>query len=318
LTPVLPRHPKRSFATNPCFRGVSSWKCFVLTLGLLSAIFSARTLANSRNPWADRRYVAFGTANDRTSWVAVEVRSHAVEKLDIPDGFRPEYVAIASDGHFLVFTAFDHTANNTLLFRLDRTPNARPVSIGDKKGYHSSPTVSPDGQWVFFAHHPRGRGQPMAHELQAYAQIYRVRSDGTGLESLTSGSGCHVSPTVSRSGDLAYVHSDCLRNHWFELVRASAQPGEAPEALSGAVNEPALSPDGLSVIFWVHQPNSAALFTMNLREKKPVLRAQLVPHCPELRPQFGTKPEEVLFQTNAGVWLLTATGKQEQILAFAR
>jgi WD40-like Beta Propeller Repeat len=315
---MLPRHARRSSATNRVFGGVSSWKRFVLTLGLFSAILSVRTLANSINPWTDRRYVAFGTANDRTSWVAIEVRSHAVERLDIPEGFRPEYVAVAPDGRFLVFTAFDPTANNTLLFRLDRRPNARPVSIGDNKGYHSSPTVSPDGQWVFFAHHPRARGQPMAHEPQAYAQIYRVRPNGTGLESLTSGNGCHVSPTVSQSGDLAYVHSDCLRNHWFELVRASAQPGQAPEALSGAVNEPALSPDGLSVIFWVHQPNSAALFAMNLREKKPVLRVQLVPHCPALRPQFGTRPGEVLFQTNTGVWLLTATGKQEQILAFAR
>ena len=76
-----------------------------------------------------------------------------------------------------------------------------PVSIGDSHGYHASPTISPDGEWVFFAHHPSARGHPTAHEAKAYAQIYRVHADGTGLEALTSGNGCHMSPTVSSTGD---------------------------------------------------------------------------------------------------------------------
>jgi WD40-like Beta Propeller Repeat len=315
--PMPPPQPRNTFGGLGLGR-MFPWKRLVLSLVLLSVPPPARTLANSNGAWTNRRYVAFGITNDRTTWVAVEVHSDAVERLDIPDGFRPEYLAIAPDGHFLVFTAFDQAANNTLLFRLDRTPNAHPVSIGDTQGYHASPTVSSDGEWVLFAHHPLARGKPTEHEPQAYAQIYRVHSDGTGLEPLTSGNGCHLSPTVSPSGDLAYVHSDCFRSRWFELLRRKAGIEQPPERLSGAVNEPALSPDGLSVVFWVRQPNSAALYEMNLRDKKPLLRAQFVPRTNAIRPQFGTRREELLFQTSTGVWRLDAIGEQKQIFAFSR
>src|SRR5579871_3847855 len=155
---------------------------------VLAAILSASLGPAARgkpDPWSAPRTAVFGETGG--GWKAVALPELAVREVPFPPEVKPQHVTASADGHTVFFTAFDSVAQNVLLFRRDWDVAGPARRIGDSRGYHSDPVVSPDGQWVYFAHNPDAHGPAMQHpEKQAYAQIYRVHPDGSGLEALTN------------------------------------------------------------------------------------------------------------------------------------
>src|SRR5258707_1020371 len=132
------------------------------------------------------RYAAFGRSR---TWSVVDLVSGKSEWLHLPRELAPRELTISSDGRLVVFTSLAPDAGTWLLYSWDKDPAHPPLLIGDTRGYHANPAFDPAGEWVYFAHNPDAIGMPMSHGARAYAQIYRVHPDGTGLQPLTAENG---------------------------------------------------------------------------------------------------------------------------------
>ena len=184
----------------------------------------------------------------RNAWWEFDCRNETTRAVTFPAGLMPMEAAISPDGRLIAFTATSPTTRNVTLFLWSQTrAGAPPVQIGDSRGYHSDPIFSSDGGWIYFAHNPNAGGPPGHHEAQAYAQIYRVRPDGTGLAALTNEPGCHYSPSVGRDGRLAFVHSNCIDHQFVQLYSTDTRMAREPAEWGGNIDEVAFSSDGHSV-----------------------------------------------------------------------
>jgi hypothetical protein len=249
-------------------------------------------------PWGSARNVVYG---DRGfGWVSVDVHSRELRPIALPHDVSPFEVATASDGR-IVYTARDPAAANTLLFIWDsRHPDSQPKSIGDSRGFHSTPTITPDENWVYFAHNPDAFGPPGQHSPRAYAQIYRVRLDGTGLEALTSNEGCHWGPTALADKFVAFIHSDCVRGKWVELLRGEATDAVTlteRQAILGGVDA---APDGWTLLIETASVDASIVqeVTLTTGATRELFRTPRG----ALQPRYGGSREEVLYQAHGAVW----------------
>ena len=124
-------------------------------------------------------------------------------------------------------------------FRLNGTRLPSVPLPGEMELVSTSASWSRDGEWIVFG---RGRSQPGAGPAQE-ADVWKIRSDGTGLQNLTPDSpGNDAEPTISRDGNLvAYRHGGGGR---FDLYLVDAGGGEPRSLLSDSANHafPVFSP----------------------------------------------------------------------------
>jgi hypothetical protein len=269
----------------------------------IAAMFSAlgvlsTAVARPPQAWTAPRYAVYG--NPRSGWVGVEAHSRALERIALPKQYAPEEVALAPDGR-LIFTALDSNAGNRLLFTWDsRTPEISPKSIGEGRGFHSNPSVTGDG-WVYFAHNPNAFGPPGRHEVQAYAEIYRARLDGTGLEALTDNPGCHWGPAASAGGLVAYVHMTCVRGMWVEYMRGAHSPPEVTSGRDELIIGVDAAPDGQSVLFTVRASPTNVVRERSLTssDTHELLR---YPDVGSGRAMYGADRSHVFYQSAEAIW----------------
>lgn len=74
-----------------------------------------------------------------------------------------------------------------------------PRNVSRHRAFEGWPALSPDGKWIAFASTREASGP-------FYAQIYLVRSDGTGLRQVTSGPWSHIQPSFSPDGQWILVN----------------------------------------------------------------------------------------------------------------
>ncbi|MCP3140688.1 TolB-like translocation protein [Pyxidicoccus xibeiensis] len=264
-----------------------------LVLALLSAA-----------PVSGERYLAFGGAD---GWVVLEVHSRKPERLRLPAPYRARTLAISTNGQHVVFTAHDEAARNDLLYRWDWRTGGRPVRIGAEEGFHADPAISPDGKWVYFAHHPRMGGPPGRHQPKANAQLYRVRLDGLELTALSNEQGCHLSPSFRPDGELVYVHTLCSVTQ--KSLRLMKNGVVQPEVLaSEELNEPSFSPDGRRLVFVSRVGPQVLLkeWTSLKRPARVLHRFQLVEDG-RARAQYGADARELFFQDENAVMRLSGS-----------
>jgi hypothetical protein len=260
---------------------------------------------------AQPRYLVFGAKSQR--WIAIEARALRVEPLTFPAPFKPEGVALSRDGKVIIFTAFHPPANNVLLFRWDRSSSEPPVSIGDDRGYHSDPTISDDGQWVYFAHNPFAFGPPGQHQDRAFAQLYRVQLNGTGLEPLTDENGCHLGPTNASAEQVFYLHTNCRGNRTLRIFDLKKSISVDLQKYGFDFSEPCTSPDQKAMLVSFGVGDSGAIAEIDLRSLQMRTLVRVGQAAPPLRPQYGTKRRDIFYQARGTVWL--AGGKSTQRIA---
>jgi hypothetical protein len=239
-------------------------------------------------------------------WWSVDAHTHDVRKVQLPAGRVIRGVAVAPDGR-VVMTADEPSAHNTLLFIWDPgAPMKPPVSIGDVRGHHFEPAVSLDGQWVYFAHNPDSSGPPGAHSQGAFAQIYRVHLDGSGLEALTANAGCHWGPTAVNEDLVVLIHSSCSRGQWVETLRKGVAAAEIVSPRLGLLQSVELAPDRSRILI---ESSSLSETFVEERELRTGHVERLFSRPREfLHARYGRDRRDVLFQSQNAIWAWTHGG----------
>jgi Tol biopolymer transport system component len=261
-------------------------------------------------PWAKPRFATFGEGKD---WIVLNVHDLSLRRLQIPGPNAPQNVSTTPDGRWIVFTAFDEQARNTLLFKWDGTAGSEPVKIGDSQGYHADPVVSHDGTRVFFSHHPLAGGPPGQHGPKATAQLYEVGMDGSALKALTDGEGCHLGPTAPRAERVYFIHTPCDGSRALAFVdRTTGKTGSVGPKDESSASDPVLSPDGQRVLYTTRNLTQATLKELSLKTGQVKSLSTFDYDMPKNRPQFAGRPGEFLYQNNGAIVLLKA-GKTQHV-----
>ncbi|NNC07307.1 hypothetical protein HJC10_31220 [Corallococcus exiguus] len=233
--------------------------------------------------------------------MALDVATRKPERIRLPPPYWATTLAISPDGQHVVFTMYEEGAFNDLMYRWDWRTKSAPVRIGNNRGFHADPVVSPDGQWVYFAHHPRKGGPPGQHDESANAQLYRVRMDGTGLAALTDEPGCHLRPAFRPDGELVYVHTLCsVTTKTLHLMR-EGQPASGA-LVSGNLNEPSFAPDGRRLVYVEREASDATLKEWTSAKRPPrALHKFRLSEDANARVQYGATGRELYFQDEDSV-----------------
>jgi TolB protein len=141
----------------------------------------------------------------------------------------------SSHRYSIAFKSF--APNNTQIFIADRDGgHPRPLIVDTARVYNAS--FSADGQWVVFTSHRAGS-----------ADIYRVHTDGSGLESLTDDPGFDDQGVLSPDGKfLAFVSSRSGQADIWVLDLSTRRLHNLTHHLAGDFR-PAWSPDGQWIAF---------------------------------------------------------------------
>lgn len=239
--------------------------------------------------------LVFGANN---AWTVVDRNGRVIMHLHEVCGQRANELAVGADQRTLVFTAWSEPVENWLLYACDQ--NRKPRLLGERIGYHAQPSFSPDGIWVFFVHHPRKGGPPGQHDPGANAQVYRVRLDGSGLESLTESAGCKLAPR-SVGSTVVYLHSTCEGPRSIEML--DSNKGLPTTLLEhGAMSHyPDLSPDGSQVLFTRKVLFAVELHALDVKTRETKLLWRLPKEAWDARASWGSDGS-ILYQRDGAVW----------------
>jgi Tol biopolymer transport system component len=250
-------------------------------------------------------YAAFGRYR---TWALINLMDGKSEWLTLRPGLSPRELTVTADGRVVVFTSYAAEAGTYLLYSWDKDPGHAPRLIGDTRGYHASPAIDPNGDWIYFAHNPNAVGMPMSHTARAYAQIYRVHLDGSGLQSLTDEPGCHFSPIPTKNGAILFVHTQC-HGHERSLVRMDLSGGSESELkLVGDATELVLSNDGRKAVYVVTKSGLNSIFELDLETGASTL-VDRGGGTSGAEPRFGAG-RQVYYVLNDSVWRSRAGRKQ--------
>jgi hypothetical protein len=262
------------------------------------AAFALLLLAVAPQP---PRLAAFGYER---AWLAVNLDTAEVRRMDL--SFAPGLVrtiGFSPNGKAVAFTSPAGASGSTKIDKLffwsgvDNEP-ARPLTT---TGHAESPVFSLDGAWILFGHHPDGAAMG-THQPDKYLQIYKIRTDGTGLSPLTASVGCHYAPQPTSKGAV-FIHASCMggTDSVQELSgnRESTWRSEPLKLLETAVTEDGLlvtsvTPEG--AVVWRTRPN------------KKSNRLFEVPGAREIQLRAGKSPNEVFYRYGGSLMLWTPQG----------
>lgn len=279
-------------------------------LAVTCVLCTASSASETNTPRA--KYVALGQGK---YWVAFDIVTRKAERLPLPSTITPTDLAISDNGKTVVFTADTSNNREARLFVWDRNPEHPPRQIGEPRGYYADPTISKDGKWVYFAHNTAGRGTPLAHMDRAFAQMYRIQLDGSGLEALTTERGCHFAPTLRVQESLVYVHANCGGpDRSIEVLDLRARQTKRLVTSTKTMDELELSPDGKRALFSATGNDSLSLQEVELKTGQTRKLVEFIRDSKRARPRYGSKPGEFFYVRQNAVWLLAA-GKEQRLLS---
>lgn len=242
---------------------------------------------------APGRHLLFGGGQH---WVLTDADGQRVKKLPAPpSGHSMQDAVVTADGKRVVFTAYEKSVNNVLLYGWD-LDTGEVRMLGAPQGFHGGPAFSADEKWVTFAHNPDGT-------TAKHAQVYRVRPTGEGLEVLGKDDGCHLwSASARAEGEWYVTHAEGKGTAGLERWRGGKpQLLTPPQMVDG---EPALSRDGKRLVFARISGDSVELLEMPLATGKPRALWKGERHGITFRPRFAKDDKSVLFQDGTGVYRL--------------
>lgn len=242
-------------------------------------------------PTPATRYVVFGSRGPQ--WLLLDVTSRRVERIRLP-AEEIEGLAVSADGMRFAYTK--RSADNKPGIWFWQRGDAAPRLIESGAGQYSDPALAPDG-WIYFSRSPvNGR----SHMFGTYAQVFRIRADGTGLEQITDENGCHFGVSFTRRGRLQYIHSSCTAQSWIERVGRATKP-EILVAVAGSLAEAVASPDGRSVLFVSDEPDSFVVKEAT-RKRPPRFLFAIDRGMKRARVAYGRDVNEILYQQGGKIW----------------
>jgi len=243
---------------------------------------------------APERQLLFGGGEH---WVLTDADGRRLRKLPAPPRGGSMQDAVATpDGKRIVFTAYEASVNNMLLYAWElATGEVR--RLGAPQGFHGGPALSSDGKWVTFALNPDGY-------TAKHAQLYRVRPTGEGMEVLGKDEGCHLWSASARAEGEWYVsHAEGKGTAGLERWRAGKHELLTPPQMVDG--EPALSRDGKRLVFARITGDEVQLMELALATGKPRALWKGERHGIVFRPRYAKDDKSVLFQDGYGVYRLT-------------
>ena len=235
--------------------------------------------------------IAFGEGGH---WLILDRGTHRVRHLELP-AKEVDDVALSADGKTVAFIAPHENAAHALF--VWRTGEKQATLVESSGGQFAGLAIGPDG-FIYYSHSPVLVGN---HTKETFAQIFRIRPDGSQREQITDENGCHVATSFAH-GKLTYIHTDCRTHGDFTRVAEPEQPEVLVTVASGA-SEAQVSPDGTSVLFAVHRPEYNGIVETRRAGAQHEL-VKLSGHMKQARPAYGRSKHEVLFQDDQTVWVL--------------
>jgi hypothetical protein len=278
-------------------------------------LFAVTTLVAAKNPWLEPRTLVFG--NDR-DWVLVNARTYSAQRIHVPRDRTANTLTATADGKRVVFSSFDDQAHNVLLFSYEVQAPNDVRRIGDVRGYHSDPAITPDGTWVYFAHHPNAGGPPGQHGEKAYAQIYRAHLDGTGLEAMTNEPGCHFAPNATgrTAASVFFIHTTCsVERYLVRMDERNRSFEQVSTVLPMGLDEPYQSPDGKHLLYTVIGVSTLEVDELATDTSKSIKVASFSRSETRAHPQYGSRRAEVLYQSLNEILLLNG-GVSKRFMSF--
>ena len=241
---------------------------------------------------SEPRYLIFGTTGPE--FLLVEAASRSVERVTLPSG-EIDGVAVSSDASQFAYVAPVGDGKRGL-WTWKRGEAAHLIE--SRSGKYSDPAFSPDG-WIYFSRSPASGGR---HAFGTYAQVFRVRPDGSGPEQNTDENGCHFSVSFTSRGQLQYIHSSCTSRAWVERLKRPSTRPDILVTVAGTVAEATASPDGTSVLFVSDEPDSFVVQEARRKHPPRVLFAfdRLMKRA---HIAYGGSPDEIFYQQGGRVWL---------------
>jgi Tol biopolymer transport system component len=273
-------------------------------LGLLLALL---LLAASDGAWAAepaRQYLVFGKPG---AWFVFDTKVETLSPIVFPSPYVPDDVDVSPDGVWLVFTAYDAKALNTLMFLWERGSPKPPILLGDTQGHHADPRISADGAWVYFAHNPLAKGPPMRHGDKAYAQLYRVALKGGQFDPVTDEHGCHFSPSSLGGSKVFFVHTGCDLERWIELLDTGTRKKVIFNSERATIDELDLSPDGKRLTYTIVQISQMRIRQVDIASRKASDLFVVTPDAPRIRIRYTGRGREMLYQSNGSLWRFDGT-----------
>jgi hypothetical protein len=152
----------------------------------------------------------------------------------------------------------------------------------------------------------------MAHAERRFAQIYSVPLTQGEPTVMSSGAGCHISPSVSKSGELMLVHAACFnRGRNFEIQKHS-QPTKIVVG-DGSIRDLRLSSDSTRFAY-AHTYGPYALVAVKNTETAQVTMDVSLPGFEEHpQPQFGAPLTSVYFLYRHHIWVTNGSESKEVV-----
>ena len=256
--------------------------------------------------------VLFGVPGE---WFIVSRAGEVVATYGKFGGLDAVEAAVSPDGKVVAFTTWDDKVQNPLLYKWD-VGGATASLLGEPQGFHASPDFTNDGKWVYFAHHPRKGGPPGKHEVGANAQLYRVRTNGTGLEALTSEPGCHMHPNVGSKGAVVYAHTGCRMGRSVKIF-ANRRSTKGLEPAFGEFDAPVFDRSEQRIAFAMQTRVDVAVYERRTADSAtPTELLRIANPSEQTRLAYGNS-DDIIYQDATGIWISTRTGERRLIAEFA-
>ena len=244
---------------------------------------------------ANPRFLLFGDKGP--DWLLLEANSRKIERFTTPVG-QIEGIAVAPDGQSFAYIA--RVSAERLGIWSWKRGQAPPLLLESKPGRYSDPAFSPDG-WIYFSRSPSDGTRQ--HTFGTYAQVFRVRPDGSELQQVTDENGCHFASAFTPRGELVYVHSSCSVRTWIERRHDAPKP-EILVTVVGSIAEATTSPNSDAVLFVQDEPDSFAVQEVRSGQKPHVL-FRLDRSMERVRAAYGRTSKEIFYQQGGQVWVLS-------------
>jgi len=167
--------------------------------------------------------------------------THRVKRKVFTETFTSKMIKDAKtspNGKMIVFTSLGHIYKKTL-------PNGKPTRVSNLTDFESDPSFSPDGKSILF----------VTWNDENLGAIYKVKTDGSGLQKMTKEKGIYRTPVYDGSGSkIAYRKQDGNGDQGFDYTKKTgiytmSYTGSSAKKISDNGEFPQFSEDGTRIFF---------------------------------------------------------------------